>query len=96
MGSSWNAYLDSSSMHQTVCTHVSLLSSLLLLVQILCVLVQEPPLGDFKGQPQCIADQQTIFTKDPRTLTGTLFRVPSCEILYGPLNCAFVLTGENW
>ena len=20
----------------------------------------------------------------------------SCEILYGPLNCAFVLTGENW
>ena len=44
----------------------------------------------------CIADQRPKFTKDPHTLTGTLFRVPSCEILYGPLNCDFVLTGENW
>ncbi|CAK0733927.1 hypothetical protein CVIRNUC_000356 [Coccomyxa viridis] len=57
---------------------------------------QEPPLGDFKGQPSCIADQQAGFAGDPHTLEGTLFRVTSCEILYGPLNCGFVPSGENW
>ena len=57
---------------------------------------QEPPLGDFKGQPSCLADQQAGFAGDPHTLGGTLFRVTSCEILYGPLNCGFVPSGENW
>lgn len=58
--------------------------------------MQEPPLGDFKGQPACVADQQASFARDPHTLGGTMFRVTSCEILYGPLNCGFVLSGENW
>ena len=53
-------------------------------------------MGDFNGQPRCTADKQSSYDGDPHTLRGTLFRVTSCEILYGPLNCGFVLTGENW
>ena len=68
----------------------------LVLKQICAYSSQEPPLGDFKGQPQCIADQQASCAGNPHTLGGTLFRVTSCEILYGPLNCGFVLSGQNW
>jgi hypothetical protein len=63
---------------------------------ILClVAVQEPPLADFEAAPVCTADRQPEFHGDAHTLTGTLFRVTTCELLYGPLNCGFIWKSDN-
>ncbi|EIE27018.1 hypothetical protein COCSUDRAFT_83577 [Coccomyxa subellipsoidea C-169] len=56
---------------------------------------QEPPLADFDGTPDCVADRRPLFPGDRHTLTGTLFRVTTCELLYGPLNCNFIWKSDN-
>ncbi|CAL8466894.1 g6430 [Coccomyxa elongata] len=56
---------------------------------------QEPPLADFGGPPSCIADGRPVFPGNRHTLTGTLFRVTTCELLYGPLNCGFIWKSDN-
>lgn len=57
--------------------------------------VQEPPLSDFDGTTDCVADRRPLFPGNRHTLTGTLFRVTTCELLYGPLNCDFVWKSDN-
>lgn len=51
------------------------------------------------GEPECIADAYPydagkLITKGV-TLSGQLFRQTTCEIMYGPLNCDFILQADN-
>ena len=57
---------------------------------------QEPDFRRFVEEPQCIAPAQPpSFSRDLKTLNGTLLRMVSCELMYGPLNCDFVWKGDN-
>lgn len=59
----------------------------------------EPNLTTYVAQPDCIADAYPPDTQklinDGVTLSGQLYRQTTCEITYGPLNCDFVLKGDN-
>lgn len=59
----------------------------------------EPNLTTYVGEPDCIADAYPYdakkLTTDGVTLSGQLFRQVSCEIMYGPLNCDFILQADN-
>lgn len=52
----------------------------------------EPWLGGIRGAPDCVLQSW----RGPRQLyDGSLVRVFSCELQYGPLNCDFVWHGSN-
>ena len=50
----------------------------------------EPDLAIWQGQPECRA-----LPLGGDTLAGRLYRISSCEILYGPFNCDFVWRPDN-
>lgn len=56
----------------------------------------EPPFAAFEGPPRCVADPDTQPPGAGRTLAGRWFRVPTCELRYGPFNCNFVWKVDNW
>ena len=56
----------------------------------------EPPFAAFEGPPRCVADPHAQPPKAGRTLAGRWFRVPTCELRYGPFNCNFVWKADNW
>jgi len=49
----------------------------------------EPPLRSVSGTPECVLNGVT------ELFTGSLVRVATCELEYGPLNCEFVWKGGN-
>lgn len=54
----------------------------------------EPGLATVEGVPRCVVD--TAGQVEPSPLFGgTLVRVETCELEYGPLNCDFVWHGTN-
>lgn len=62
----------------------------------------EPNLDHVEGLPQCVVNAagggrgEYDPPRPPAPLfDGTLFRVISCELEYGPLNCDFVFRGSN-
>lgn len=62
----------------------------------------EPNLDHVEGLPQCVVNAAGGGRGEydppcpPAPLfDGTLFRVISCELEYGPLNCDFVFRGSN-
>ena len=57
--------------------------------------MQEPPLARFEAAPQCDFVSGPPARAHGATLNGSLFRVTTCELLYGPLNCAFIWKSDN-
>lgn len=49
----------------------------------------EPSLQSFSAAPECVVNGST------ELFTGSLVRVSTCELEYGPLNCEFVWKGGN-
>lgn len=52
----------------------------------------EPEFRTYVGDPDCLADGNP-FTGP--TLGGTLFRVLTCDLYYGPMNCDFIWSDSN-
>jgi hypothetical protein len=57
--------------------------------------LQEPPLARFEPAPRCDFDSGPPLHARGATLNGSLFRVTTCELLYGPFNCAFAWKSDN-
>lgn len=56
---------------------------------------REPPLRHFVGEPICSVETNGTYPADGATLTGALYRVTTCELQYGPMNCDFVWGATN-
>ncbi|KAL3139980.1 hypothetical protein ABBQ38_004267 [Trebouxia sp. C0009 RCD-2024] len=56
---------------------------------------REPPLRHFVGEPICSVETNGTFPADGATLSGELYRVTTCELQYGPMNCDFVWGATN-
>ena len=50
---------------------------------------KEPPLTKVEGEPACRVDPWGIFLQPFSLYQGSLVRVNTCELQYGPLNCDF-------
>lgn len=68
--------------------------------------MQEPPLASFEAAPECSLDagpppvqrrprKGLPLHRSVRTLSGSLLRVTTCELLYGPFNCGFAWRLDN-
>jgi hypothetical protein len=57
--------------------------------------MQEPPLASFRAAPKCVVDPGAPPHAHTPTFSGTLLRVTTCELLYGPFNCAFAWRLDN-
>jgi hypothetical protein len=59
----------------------------------------EPNLTTYIGEPRCLADvaasDRRKVLNGGRTLSGQMYRMTTCEITYGPLNCDFVFRADN-
>lgn len=53
---------------------------------------REPNFNTWVGDPECLADGNPFTGK---TLAGTLFRVITCDLFYGPMNCDFLWSSSN-
>lgn len=53
---------------------------------------REPDFSLFEPEPECLADGNEY---TGQTLEGRIFRVLTCELFYGPMNCNFVWSNTN-
>ena len=56
---------------------------------------REPPLRHFVGEPICSVEANGTYPNDGATLSGALYRVTTCELQYGPMNCDFIWGASN-
>lgn len=56
---------------------------------------REPPLRSFVGAPVCSVETNGSYADDGATLAGHLYRITSCQLQYGPMNCDFIWGGTN-
>ena len=56
---------------------------------------REPPLEHFVGEPVCSVETNGTYPADGSTLNGQLYRVTTCELQYGPMNCDFIWGASN-
>ena len=56
---------------------------------------REPPLRHFVGEPVCSVEANGTYPNDGATLSGALYRVTTCELQYGPMNCDFIWGATN-
>lgn len=56
---------------------------------------REPPLRHFVGAPVCSVETNGSYPGQGATLNGQLYRVTTCELQYGPMNCDFIWGASN-
>ena len=56
---------------------------------------REPPLRHFVGEPVCSVETNGTYPAHGETLQGALYRVTTCELQYGPMNCDFIWGATN-
>lgn len=56
---------------------------------------REPPLRHFVGEPVCSVETNGTYPAQGATLNGQLYRVTTCELQYGPMNCDFIWGASN-
>ena len=52
----------------------------------------EPDFRAWEGAPACLAEPNPV---TGRTLAGTLYRIVTCDLYYGPINCNFLWSPSN-